>query len=75
MLKSNKNTVVLGGNEVLPQAIDTETGKEIWSAKNVAHSWLDLRVPVWQKQIIADSSDAGSSCFYSATAYKKLQQI
>jgi len=66
----NSNNLILGGNNVLPTQVDTAAGKETWKAKNVSHNWLDLQVPIWQKDMAASSD----TCFYTVTAYGYLRK-
>lgn len=40
-----------GGKEQLLRLWDIETGTVKWKARNVPHDWLELRVPVWIRDI------------------------
>ena len=42
-----RDTVAYGGKENEAQVYCVETGKVIWTAKNVGNNFLDLREPVW----------------------------
>ncbi|XP_056323085.1 WD repeat-containing protein 74 [Danio aesculapii] len=56
--QSQRHHVATGGKENPLKVWDLEKpDKPIFTAKNVAHDWLDMRVPVWVRDIgfIADS--------------------
>ena len=64
----NQSSLVIGGKDVLPTLVDLEKGSTIWTGKNVAHSWLDIKQPIWQTSFVTDQENSGS-VFYSTTAY------
>ena len=68
LLDQSNSSLVMGGKDVLPVLVDMEKGKPIWTGKNVAHSWLDIKQPIWQTSFVTDLENSGS-VFYSTTAY------
>ena len=43
--------VAMGGREVDLRIFDVARGEFVYKAKNIAHDWLDMRVPVWVKDV------------------------
>jgi len=56
-LTSSGTHFAYGGHENLVQYIDLETQTRIWDARNVPHDELDMRVPVWVKDLVFDPTD------------------
>ena len=63
------------------RVIDLETGSNFFKSKNVAHDWLDMRVPVWVRDIRFMSqagvgpSDGQMTCIGVATAMVKCESM
>ena len=62
------NVLVIGGKGNLAQVFDLDTQKEVWKAKNVKKDWLDMEVPIWDKDAQYLNESNGNS-FITTTAY------
>jgi hypothetical protein len=56
-LNSANTHFAYGGHENLVQYIDLETQTRVWDARNVPHDELDMRLPVWVKDLVFDPTD------------------
>ena len=61
----------VGGKEHLLRLWDIESGKVSFKAKNVPHDFLDLRLPVWIKDI--QFLPENPNTFLTATAYHQVR--
>jgi len=68
---ANEQLLVAGGQGSLAQLINLETGKEIWKARNVPHDFLDMEVPIWDKDI--DWVNANKNVFVAVTAHHEVR--
>jgi len=64
--------LVCGGRNTLSQVFDVEKQSEVWKAKNVANDFLDLLVPIWDRDVAWLNEPVGSS-FISVTAYHQVR--
>jgi len=64
--------IVSGGRNQLSQVFDLEKQSEIWKAKNVPHDFLDMQVPIWDRDVTWLNEPAGRT-FIAVTAYHQIR--
>jgi len=69
--KTDNRLVVTGGEGRLAELVDIESGKSIWKARNVANDFLDMVVPMWDKDL--DWIEECKKVFVVVTAYHQIR--
>eukprot|EP01041_Mallomonas_annulata_P004138 gene4138-8226_t len=69
------NGIAVGGNENDLQLWDLTTQQPAWTAKNLPHDNLSLRIPIWITAIAfpSEQSEVNGCEIYTGTAYKQIR--
>jgi len=67
----HQEVILLGGQKVLTQVHDINTGKMIWKARNLPNDYLSLAIPIWDRD--ADWVDESKRVFVTVTAYSEIR--
>eukprot|EP01130_Rhizamoeba_saxonica_P017744 TRINITY_DN8676_c1_g1_i1.p1 TRINITY_DN8676_c1_g1~~TRINITY_DN8676_c1_g1_i1.p1 ORF type:complete len:361 (+),score=88.50 TRINITY_DN8676_c1_g1_i1:42-1124(+) len=70
--EDTETILLAGGENELAQVFDINTQQQVWKARNVPNDFLDMQVPILDKDVIWLKESSGRA-FLSVTAHKHIR--